>query len=253
MRRLTLVVVILLVASALASAQRLARPNPETERANSHYLIGLQHLQHEAWEDAVREFQAAIDIDPNFKLAYYGEGRAYMPMRRYVDAIKAYAACRDLYVAAGGQKFTNQLDAQRMRQDEVLALRELIRISGSGPQTIQAQNTQRQLENRLQTLQDTINRGYNISFQSEVPAFVSVALGSAYFRAERLVDAEREYKAAIDADDKAGEAHNNLAVVYMLTDRLAESEREMKLAEKSGFRVRSEFKQDLADRRKQKP
>ncbi len=53
---------------------------------------------------------------------------------------------------------------------------------------------------------------------------MSLALGSAYFRAERFADAEREYKAAIAADSKAGEAHNNLAVVYLQTGRYDEAE-----------------------------
>ena len=41
------------------------------------------------------------------------------------------------------------------------------------------------------------------------------------------------------------EAHNNLAVVLMLTGRLEEAEREMKTAEKAGFRVSPQFKEDL--------
>jgi Flp pilus assembly protein TadD len=106
----------------------------------------------------------------------------------------------------------------------------------------------------MRQIQDNLDREpTSITFDASIPAFVSVALGSAYFRAERLVDAEREYKAAIEVDDRAGEAHNNLAVVYMMTDRFEQSEREMKLAEKSGFPVNPGLKQDLADRRRQKP
>ena len=54
-----------------------------------------------------------------------------------------------------------------------------------------------------------------------VPAWVSLSLGSAYFRSGKLADAEREYKAAIDADGRSGEALNNLAVVYLETERFA--------------------------------
>ena len=89
----------------------------------------------------------------------------------------------------------------------------------------------------------------DMSIQSRVPAFVSLALGSAYFRQERMTDAEREYKAAIDDDPKAGEAHNNLAVLYMFTGRFDESTKEIALAEKSGYRVNPEFKKDLEAKR----
>ena len=62
--------------------------------------------------------------------------------------------------------------------------------------------------------------------------------------------AENAYKAAIDADAKAGEAHNNLAVVYMLTGRLDDSTKEIVLAEKVGYHVNPQFKKDLEDKRK---
>ena len=44
---------------------------------------------------------------------------------------------------------------------------------------------------------------------------------------------------------KLGEAHNNLAVIYMQTGRLATAEEEIRAAEKAGFRVSSQFKDDL--------
>ena len=68
----------------------------------------------------------------------------------------------------------------------------------------------------------------------QTPAYISVALGSAYFRTNAFADAEREWRAALQVDPKLGEAHNNLAVVLMLTGRLDEAERELELAEKSG-------------------
>jgi Flp pilus assembly protein TadD len=65
-----------------------------------------------------------------------------------------------------------------------------------------------------------------------------------------MVDAEREYREATKVEPKLGEAHNNLAVVLMLTGRLEEAEREMKAAEKAGFRVNPQFKDDLKQRAK---
>jgi len=83
-----------------------------------------------------------------------------------------------------------------------------------------------------------------------VPSYLSTALGSAYFRSGRLQDAEREYKAAIAADAKAGEAYSNLAVVYLETGRLDEAEKSVKSAEKVGFRVHPQLKEDIKNRRK---
>ena len=59
-------------------------------------------------------------------------------------------------------------------------------------------------------------------------------MGSAYFRLQQWPDAEREYKAAIAADPKSGEAFNNLAVVYLQTGRFKEADDAVKSAEKAG-------------------
>jgi Flp pilus assembly protein TadD len=79
---------------------------------------------------------------------------------------------------------------------------------------------------------------------------VPLALGAAYSRSGKLVDAEREYKAAIELDGSAGEAHNNLAVVYMLTGRIEAAAQEVALAEKLRFRVNPDLKAEIAEKRK---
>jgi Flp pilus assembly protein TadD len=83
-----------------------------------------------------------------------------------------------------------------------------------------------------------------------IPAYVSTALGSAYFRMGNLAGAEKEYKAAIEADGKAGEAYSNLAVVYMETGRLDDAEKSIKAAEKVGFKVHPQLKEEIKNRRK---
>ena len=79
----------------------------------------------------------------------------------------------------------------------------------------------------------------------EPPAFVSLALGSAYFRNGQLEDAEREWKAAVAANGRFGEADNNLAALYAMTGRLEEAEAEVHAAERAGFRVNPQLKADI--------
>jgi Tfp pilus assembly protein PilF len=54
------------------------------------------------------------------------------------------------------------------------------------------------------------------------------------FRGGNTEGATEQWQAAVAADPKLGEAHNNLAVVYLQAGRLDDADREMKLAEKSG-------------------
>src|SRR6185436_9221494 len=96
--------------------------------------------------------------------------------------------------------------------------------------------TQMELQNQINMLQQATQHDSRTSVVGAVPGFVSLAVGSAYFRLNQLADAEREYKRALEGDVKYGEAHN-LAVVYFLTDRYDEAERSIKAAEKSGYRV----------------
>ena len=46
-----------------------------------------------------------------------------------------------------------------------------------------------------------------------------------------------------------GEAHNNLAVVYMLTGRIREAEAAVEKAEAAGFRVNPQLKKDIKARK----
>ena len=82
-----------------------------------------------------------------------------------------------------------------------------------------------------------------------VPYFVPMALGAAYFRSGQVVDAEREYKVAIEANPASGETHSNLAVLYLTTDRVAQAAAEIDLAEKTGFKVNSNLKDDIRKRK----
>ncbi|MCC7242765.1 MAG: tetratricopeptide repeat protein [Acidobacteria bacterium] len=84
-----------------------------------------------------------------------------------------------------------------------------------------------------------------MDFELSVPAFVSLSLGSAYFRGNDLATAAKHYLAAIDANPKMGEAHNNLAVVYLLTGQVKQAAEEMTLAERAGFKVNPSFKEQV--------
>ncbi len=220
------------------------------QRALLPYRVGWENMRAEAWAEAVKSFQQSLAVDPKFELAYYGLGRAHMGQKKYAEAVDAFAKCRDMYQAQAGQQFSSRQDAQRFRRDQMMEIDELIRQYQQMPQTMQVQDALRQLRERKRLLEDAIQRGTNITIETSVPAFVSLSLGSALFRLGRIADAEREYKAAIAADPKAGEAHSNLAVVYMETGRFTDAEASVAAAEKAGFKVNPALKQEIKARMK---
>ena len=243
------------VAAALltvTTAAGFAQTSIERERARPHYRAGEEYLRIEAWKEAATSFQQAIAIDPQFEVAYYGLGRAQMALKQFPEAIESYTKCRDLYRAEGGRRFTSQQEARRHWQDRLMEVDDVLRQYQQGAQPQQTDRTSqriRQLQELRRDLQERLTRSLNLTIDSKVPAFVSLALGSAYFRSAKLADAEREYKAAIDVDPQAGEAHSNLAVVYMETGRLADAERAVAAAEKTGFKVHPQLKADIRARK----
>jgi Flp pilus assembly protein TadD len=75
-----------------------------------------------------------------------------------------------------------------------------------------------------------------------------MSLGAAYFRNNQFVEAEREYKTALDANSGSGETHNNLAVLYLMTDRADLAQNEIKAAEQTGYKVNPGLKEDVGKR-----
>ncbi len=138
-------------------------------------------------------------------------------------------------------------EAQRYRRDRLVEIDEQIRQIQSGPQTVARQDMLRQWQNTRRDVQEALQRGGDASIESVIPAWLSLALGSAYFRSGQMSDAEREYKAAIAADTRAGEAHNNLAVVYLETGRIAEADADA--AEREESRLQDQPTTGTSDQR----
>jgi Tfp pilus assembly protein PilF len=141
------------------------------------------------------------------------------------------------------------LESEAVRQqridDRILALEDDKRSyeSGGTNQTANTQATIQRLQMQINGLKAQRHRSSDAP--QRVPAWISVALGSAYFRTDAMADAEREFGEALKVEPKLGEAHNNLALVFMVSGRYREADREVKAAESAGFKVNPQFKEDL--------
>jgi tetratricopeptide (TPR) repeat protein len=242
-----------LVASGGSGTPRSAQPRTATDRrlALLHYRNGLDLLAAEAWREAQREFLRALDLDPSLALAHYGLGRAYMGLREFHRAIEAYTTCRAMYLGEAGAAVTRQLERTQRRREQVMELQQAIREQQRAIQTTRTQRAIQLMQEQVIELQRQMERGDSVELDLAVPAFVSLALGSAHFRAGNMAEAERYYREAIRNNPKFGEAYNNLAVVCLLTGRAEEAERHVKAAERNGFRVNPQLKQDIREAKKQ--
>lgn len=237
-----------ILALLTTASPALGQTPGDRQKARVANKAGWDLMNAEAFEKAVAAFQQAVELDPTFEIPFYGLGRAHMALRQYVSATSALSRCRDLYRAQVGRQFTSQQEAQRYRQDRITEIDEMIRQVQAAPQTVQRQDQMRQLQEQRRQIQEYITRGNSMTITSGVPAWVSLSLGSAFFRSGKLADAETEYKEAIDADPRSGEAHSNLAVVYLETQRFAEALAEINAAKKTGFKVNPELEKAIREK-----
>lgn len=226
-----------------AAAQQV--PDRDRHDALRHYRSGEQALSQEKFDVAEREFQQAAKLDPLLELAPYGLGQVYMATKQYPAAVGAYSKARGIFQANAANALRDEGTRQQRIRDQITALEDLRNAYATGRIVATSNGA-----GRIQTLEMQISQ---LRFQSHrhpdqpepVPAWISIALGSAYFRDSQMADAEREYRAALEVEPKLGEAHNNLAVVLMLTRRYPDASEEVKAAESAGFKVNPQFKDDL--------
>jgi tetratricopeptide (TPR) repeat protein len=216
----------------------------DREEARRHYQAGETLMLEEAFEAAVREFQTAVTLDPDYTLAHYGLGQALMAQRRHAEALDAFTAARDVIIRQSHQDQRDMADVERRRRDEINELEDTLQNVRSGKMKVEDTfRLELPIEERLRVLRDAEQRG--VENVVRIPAELSLALGSAHFRMGQIEAAEENYRAAIKARPGLGAAHNNLAVICMMTDRYEEAKREIRAAEETGFIVSPLFKADL--------
>jgi tetratricopeptide (TPR) repeat protein len=210
------------------------------------YRDGMRLLTDEHWREAADTFERAIDADENYALAFYGLGRARIGEKQYVAAVAALERCRAMYLDEAGQRVSRDMDQTQRRRDRILELRDYQRQLMSGPQRASTQLLAQQIQDQIADLEFAMRDGIG-DLTLRIPAFVSLSLGSAYFRRGSMEEAERAYRDALRANPRMGEAHNNLAVVLLLTGRAAEADKSIRAAERHGVKVSPQLKRDIRD------
>jgi Tfp pilus assembly protein PilF len=246
MSSLPLVVAFVLAASPVA-AQTPDVERQQHDKAQKAYELGQELMQRESFEEAAIHFKTAIKLDPMHWLAHYGLGQAHMALRRYPEAVQAYLGCRDVLVNFASLDAAQQNTLEKVREDEIRELQDsLLRVQQGKIKTGSPLSLEVQIEDRLRILEGTRLRGKEQKVG--VPAGLMLGLGSAYFRSGQMAEAQAAFLEAVETDPKLGPAHNNLAVMYMMSGDFAKAKEEVRRAEKVGTRVSDAFKQELERR-----
>lgn len=247
-----------MMTTALLAAFLAPAPGPADQRSREqrdawrHYRSGQQALATERYEEAASEFQAAVRLDPMLVPAHYGLGQAYMALKEYPEAVRAYTRCEQAFHEQEAAALTDRLAGDRRLDDYIKALEDDLRYlqrmaQGSNTNAQRAEQASATKEQQISLLK--ARRMRTTDSPEPTPAWLSLALGSAQFRVSDMAAAEASFKKALEVKPDLGEAHNNLAVVYLLTGRVPEAEAEIQAAEKSGFKVNPQLKKDVAARK----
>jgi tetratricopeptide (TPR) repeat protein len=229
----------------------LAVPCPSPGQSSASQVNSLLQeaqgaLQSEDYEAARRFFEQAAAADPRSPAGSCGLGQVNMALRRYEEAVRSLEDCRNRILAQLRQAQAEQARAFGSIDTEIREVGETIqairsgRIHGAGADRIT------HLEARIRELEQMKTRD---PVQVEVPPEVAFALGTAYLHVGRLDEAERELLGLLRRNPDSGEAHNNLAAVYLAQARFEEASERVRLAEESGARVNPKLKADIAARR----
>ena len=237
-------VVLFTVALAGLDAAAAAQFASDHDRRDAfvYYREGRDYMSAEQFALAANAFRRATEKDPLLTIAHCSLGEAYMALRQFASAVEAFTGCRYAHRTLHGLRERERFALERRRDEEIRELRETVR-------RMQTLNANRQYDLRIVRIQARIEdlerqRSSNgIVFIT--PSELSLALGSAYFRNDQFEDAEREWKAAVDVNPRFGEAHNNLAALYAITGRKQEAEAAVREAERAGFRVNPQLKEDI--------
>jgi tetratricopeptide (TPR) repeat protein len=230
------------LAVLLGVAVQAAAATPEKAReADRHYRAGVEAMKAESWDEAAEEFRAATAADPDMVLAHYNLGQCRMAQRRYVEATAAYRGTKEAFTRAGNFTATEREAGERDIQDQIRGLRDNLNLLNTVKDG-SADRRAMEIENKIRLLESMRMKGGR---PPQMPAEFPLALGSAYFRQEKLAEAKAEYEEAVRLNPKLGPAHNNLAVINLLTGHPAEAKAALDAAKKSGFAVNPQLESDI--------
>jgi Flp pilus assembly protein TadD len=254
----------------LAIVGGCASPGDEARRREQSAVLRAaeERSAAEDWQGAEAQYRQAVALDPSDPLGLYGLGQSLMGQKRYLEAVQAFEGCREAFRCLTLLPPEERKALERRRDVAIREIRDALRtmeteamrvtsIRGSERDLnqdlthVRAETSRRalSLEARLHELEQWRKRG---NLNERPPAAVSLAIGSAHFQAGALDRAEAGFREALVTEPRSGDAHNNLAVVLMLTGRLDEAEAEVKLAEKAGVSVNPRLHDEIQKRRAQR-
>lgn len=261
--RLAVLALVVLARAPCGAADDCPREVGETARADAQRLLEKAQPQQAAgqWAAAEGALREAIRLDPASPIAPYALGLALMERKAFAPAVLAFTQSREAFrclrVADPEEQrqFRERLDRQLEQLRKSLAEFERSRLQQTIVKDPQEQGHDLptplgQSVHSVQALEARIDELQRLRQSARrEPVALALAIGNAQFNAGALEAAELEFRAALAAEPRNGDAHNNLAVTLTLLGRLDEAESELRAAEHSGVKVSPRIRDEIQKRR----
>jgi len=202
-----------------ATSTPVATPTPS---ASEHVDLGIERLDQGQLDEAIAEFEGAIQLDPedavahyNLGLAYHGQGQLDEAVAEYQEAIRLNPDLSDAHTNLGAA-YTDQGQADKA----IAEYTEAIRLN---PDDDSAHHNlglvyaeQGKADEAIAEYQEAIRINPN-------KADAHYNLGRVYYRVDMLDEAIVEWKEAIRIDPEDSMTHNNLGRAYFDQGRADEA------------------------------
>ena len=201
----------------------------DMKQADVHVNRGVAYAAQGCWEEAIREYQASVHINPALAAAHYNLGLVYGQQGRLDEAIRELQTALRIN-PADAEAHTSlgvAYGQQGRRDEEIREYQAALRIN---PALAEAHGN-------LGAAYAQQGRGGEAirEFQAALhinPDYAAAHrnLGVAYAEQGRLDEAIREYQAALRINPDYADAHYNLGLAYWQQGRVDESIREYQAA-----------------------
>ena len=212
--------------------------------AKSHYENGLKLLGKGQESEGKKEFLEALATFPEFADAFVQLGNLEMRRKDFTKGLERYLQAQMAFSRLQGIVRKQDMERQRQIQENLDVLRERVRAL----QRNQAQGADAKIEQNLAMIERLEQEQKKMLTRdgTPIPAEVYFLTGNARMNLERFDEAIQDLKQALVLRPNYGEAHNNLAVIYLYRKDYPNAWIHVHAAEASGVRVNPQFRMELA-------
>lgn len=180
-------------------------------------------------EEASREYQSAIGLNPDYVEAHNDLGIVYDKQGKFDEAVREYQTA--LKLRPEHIEAHNNLgivyEKQGRYDDAVIEFQTILRIR---PDSINAHKNLGMVLKKLSRYEEAIKEFRDAIKISPEDAVLHNSLGAVFFEQRQFDDASREFRTSVRLSPDYAEAHNNLGLIFRNQKQFDEAAREFHTA-----------------------